>query len=215
MPGMLAGAMGLFDEDEGYDGIQEYAAGYWGDELYDDSDLYAGMGNMGRMSKKMKMMRALNQRYKQSAGRKVDTSPFLITVGINGATALAVNGVGVRTNVYSYTLQVGQQLIFDPRNPPCEILFQPVSVVPAFINGHLEIMVQSSDGSREERIYDNDTTFMNPANNISANNAPRRWESRYTGVPGDVIRFWFTAPVALVVANSFITARAVSGRQVF
>lgn len=153
-------------------------------------------------------------------GQIVKPEPFAITsfTGAAGAITLVVNVANARTLVGTYTIPTGYRFVFDPDDPYQEVLFTPFTtsgVLDAnFIVGDFEVTLEGATGGDVRRIFHSDTLHMRPASNISAVGHLRKWQHKYVGVPGDLVRFYFTSATVFSTTNSVLVARLRAGKVV-
>ena len=153
-------------------------------------------------------------------GKVVKPEPFAISsfTGSPGAVTLVANTANVRTLVGTYTIPTGFRFVFDPDDPYQEVLFTPFTTVGTldanFIPGDFDVTLESATGGDVRRILHTDTLHMRPGSNISSIGHLRKWQHKFVGVPGDLVRFYFTSPTVLSTTNSVLVSRCRAGKIV-
>lgn len=150
----------------------------------------------------------------------VKPEPFAISsiTGSPGAVTLAANTVNVRTLIGTYTIPTGYRFVFDPDDPYQEVLFTPFSTVgttdTSFIVGNFDVTLEAATGGDIRRIFHSSTLWMRPGSNIASVGHLRKWQHKYVGVPGDLVRFYFTAAAVFSTTNSVLEARLRAGKVI-
>jgi len=171
-------------------------------------------------AKKQDIMRRESMKYKRAGSHVVEPETFNIThvSGSQGAVTLTANTAGTRTNIATYTVPTGYRLVFDPNDVYQECMFVPYTSAGTndtnFIYGDFEVVAESATGGRTWRMFHSATEFMNPDKQTTSVGHRRKWQQPYVAVPGDRVRFYFTAGTAMSTDNTRLWAGVRANRQV-
>ena len=149
---------------------------------------------------------------------KPETFSISSITGSPGAVTLGANTANARTLIATYTIPTGYRFVFDPDDPYQEVLFTPFTSAGTgdtnFIVGNFDVTLEAATGGDVRRIFASSTLWMRPGSNISSVGHLRKWQQKYVGVPGDLVRFYFTAATLLSTTNSVLEARVRPGKVV-
>jgi len=83
-----------------------------------------------------------------------------------------------------------------------------------FIIGDIEVTLEGATGKDVRRLFHSDTLYMRPSSLIFKVGHLRKWQHKMIGVPGDLLRVYFTSKKVFNPKNSVLAIRVRAGKIV-